>query len=286
MSRLADEGARSLDGQIAMHRRLGWKEIELRTIDGRPLCELDDEEVEETAGKLQDAGLRCRVAATRIGSWCRPVSESDQADISELQRFAAISPVLGIDALRVMSWPNDGGRGPELSQTEWRGQAIGRLQRIADIAERCGLTLLHENCAGWAGQGPDETLDLLDAVGSERLALLFDPGNCIYYGQDPFDFFNRVRPFIRHVHVKDAIRTPEGVDFVLPGEGAARLRTILGELAGSGYDGILSIEPHLVHRPHEGKTSDDRTLQESYLLFARCAEAIVTSAFAGEACDA
>lgn len=276
MSGLADEAARDLGRQIQAHRALGWDEIELRNVAGRALADLDDQEIDEAAALLGEAGIASTVAASRIGNWARPITGSFEADRVELDRIAAIAPVLGITGVRIMSYPNPDGSG--IGKAAWRGEVVERFLRLAETAERSGLTLLHENCAGYGGLGPEQTLDLLDAVGSDRVKLLFDIGNCIYYGQDPLEFFCAVQADVAHVQVKDATTSGDLVRFCMPGAGEANVPEILGMLAAAGYSGIISIEPHLDFRPHEGKTELTATSFESYVAYGRAAEAMVESA--------
>jgi sugar phosphate isomerase/epimerase len=280
MSGLADEAARYLDGQIAAHRALGWDEIELRNIGGRALADLDDRKIGKAAALLTEAGIASTVAASRIGNWARPITGSFEADRKELDRIVAIAPALGISGVRIMSYPNPEGSG--IGETAWRAEVVDRFLRLAETAERSGLTLLHENCAGYGGVGPEQTRDLLDAVASDRLKLLFDIGNCIYYGQDPLAFFRAVEKDVAHVQVKDAKTTGGIVRFCMPGQGEAKVPEILARLAAVGYSGIISIEPHLDFRPHEGKTELTGMSFKNYVGYGRAVQAMVEAAMRAE----
>lgn len=280
MSGLADEAARDLGRQIAAHLALGWDEIELRNVDGRALADLEESEIDDAASLLAESGISATVAASRIGNWSRPITGSFDADREELERIAAIAPALGITGVRVMSYPNPDGSG--IAQAAWRAAVIERFLRLAETAERHSLTLLHENCAGYGGIGPEQTLDLLGAVGSDRLKLLFDIGNCVYYGQDPLAYFSAVEADVAHVQVKDATISGGHVRFCMPGEGEAKVHEILQRLAASGYPGLISIEPHLDFRPHEGKTELTATSFESYVAYGRATEAMVGAAMRTE----
>jgi hypothetical protein len=45
MSGIADEGAKTIEQQLAIHRDFGWGSIELRTVDGTNVCSMSDEGV-------------------------------------------------------------------------------------------------------------------------------------------------------------------------------------------------------------------------------------------------
>ncbi|WP_037771326.1 sugar phosphate isomerase/epimerase family protein [Streptomyces sclerotialus] len=251
---LGDEAARGLDGQLAALGRLDWGALELRTVDGVAVADLDARTFRTLTGRVRDAGLDVVCLASRIGNWARPVTGPFDDDLAELEALAEQCAALDCRYVRIMSYPNAG-----LTESEWAARAIDRVGRLADRAEQHGLTLLHENCAGWAGDRADRMLRLVREVGSPALRLLFDTGNGVAHGYDAFGTLEKVLPHVAHVHVKDAVRTPDGtVAYTLPGDGRARVADCLRLLLETGYGGSLSLEPHLAVRPHEGlRTRDD-----------------------------
>jgi L-ribulose-5-phosphate 3-epimerase len=270
MGGLTDEGAFDLRGQIALHVALGWKTIEFRNIAGCALADLDDTEINVIAVALAESGLHAPIASSRIGNWARPITGPFAPDLAELARIGAIAPALGTKAVRVMSWPNPDNALPE---TKWRACVLDRMARLCDHAERVGLTLLHENCAGWASQGAEQSLDLIETINCSQLRLLLDVGNLPWYGIEPLAFATAVEPYVAHVHLKDV--NEAGDDFCLPGEGIAKLSQILTMLDARGYTGAFAIEPHLWFRPHEGRTTLPHDATDGYLAYAQAAAALV-----------
>lgn len=245
---ISDEAASCLEGQIAAVNRLGWRTLELRTVAGRPLAELSPGEVREIGARLAEAGLDVVCLASRIGNWARPVTRDFAEDLTELDTLLQQCRLLQSRLIRVMSYPNDG-----LPQEEWGREVTARMVRLTARAEAAGVTLVHENCAGWAGDSAARTLGLLREVASPALRVLFDTGNGVPHGYDARKLLEQLLPHVAHVHIKDAVRTPEGdTAYTLPGDGAVELAECLNMLAHSGYSGALSLEPHLAVRPHEG----------------------------------
>ena len=71
------------------------------------------------------------------------------------------------------------------------------------------------------------------------------------------------------MHIKDA-RKVDGEDiYTYCGEGDGRVKDIVGDLLGNGYDGGISIEPHLAAVIHTGQTADPAKLYESYVEYGR-----------------
>ncbi|RSN19330.1 sugar phosphate isomerase/epimerase [Amycolatopsis sp. WAC 04169] len=238
---ITDEAAYGIDGQLAALCVLGWRAMELRSVDRVPIADLTDEEFAAVSATLSDNGVRVICLASRIGSWARPISTDFQDDLRELDVLAARARTLGTNRIRIMSYPNAG-----LDDSGWRAEVFARITTLAERAERHGVTLLHENCSGWAGTSGERMLDLLDEIASPALKLLFDTGNGVAHGYDGFDLLTKIVRHVEHVHIKDA----DERGFTLPGEGAARVADCVKLLRANGYRGAWSLEPHLSITPH------------------------------------
>lgn len=264
---IGDEAAPGTDGQLAALRHLGWNAIELRTVDGTALADLSPADFGTLTRRLKDAGVTVIAVASRIGNWSRPITGDLAVDLAELDVLAERCAALGCRLVRIMSYPNDG-----LTETEWADRVLARTAVLADRAERAGLVLVHENCAGWAGGRADRALRLLRAVGSPALRLLFDTGNGVPYGYRAPDMLQDLALYVAHVHIKDAVRAPDGTTaYTLPGEGDAGVAACLRILASHGYTGALSLEPHLAVRPHDGLA---RAGEDAGDLFVRAGQAL------------
>ena len=121
----------------------------------------------------------------------------------------------------------------------------------------------------WGGLSYEHTLRLCDALASSpSFRLVFDIGNPVfnddirgeapYHSQSSWDFYCNVKEFIAHIHVKDGRRDHGKMIFTFPGEGDADVRRILSDLLKSGYDGGISIEPHMVRVFHEKDNGQDK----------------------------
>lgn len=252
---IGDEAAPDLAGQLAALHRLGWDAIEMRSVEGVPLADLDDRTFAAVAEQIAASGLGVVCVGSRIAGWARPVTGDFADDLSELRRLAPRCAALGTRLVRVMSYPNDG-----LDEDEWGRRVLERTERLVREAEQYGLVLLHENCSGWAGVRADRMRRLLDRAASPALRLLFDIGNGVPYGYDAGALLGEIAEHVAHVHVKDALTCDDGeVAYVLPGDGESRVRDCVRTLLERGYRGAWSIEPHTRLRPHQGHdaTGDD-----------------------------
>lgn len=261
---IGDEAAAGLADQLRIHTSLGLGGLELRTVDGSGLHELTDREAAHMATAVAESGLVVPVVDTPIGNWGTTVGSDFDADLAILVRTAAVAALVGCRHLRVMSYPNDG-----RPDAEWRTAALDRMTRLTRLAETLDVVLLHENCHGWASTSAAASVDLVTTVDSPHLKLLFDTGNGLAYGYEAVPFLLDVLPWVAHVHVKDGVRTADGAEFGVPGDGVAKCVRLLTD---AGYDGWYSLEPHVAHIPHLGVTADPATLEAGYRL---CAETFV-----------
>jgi 3-dehydroshikimate dehydratase len=84
----------------------------------------------------------------------------------------------------------------------------------------------------------------LETCQSPRLRCAFDPANFVQCGVKPYtEAFPLLEPYIEYVHIKDAKLKDHRV--VPSGEGDGQVMDVLKAIKNKGYDGFLSLEPHL-----------------------------------------
>ena len=164
----------------------------------------------------------------------------------------------GTKLLRIMSYPNS--EEHPLSRADWKAQTVRRLKELATIAEGEGVILGHENCNGY-GESAEGYLEPLDAVNSPALKLIFDTGNNSLHDNNvevTWEYYKACRAEIVHVHIKCAKPGEDGDGHITchVDEDPVQRRIIV-DLKATGYDGWLSIEPHLKAAIHAGKDVDD-----------------------------
>ncbi len=254
----ADEAEKSLDGQIATLKEAGWSAIELRLVNGKSICDQSEEEWTSTRTTLAANGIEIVGFGGQIGNWARPVTSDFQKDVEELRRVAPRMRSVGAKFLRIMSWPND--KDSPWDRAAWKDEVVKRLRQLAPVAESEGVILAHENCSGY-GESPEGFLELIEAVNSPAFKLIIDTGNNSLHhnsNEATWEYYSKCRDHIVHVHIKSAKPNPEGGDWITchVDEDPVQ-RRILGDLVRTGYDGWLSIEPHIKAAIHAGQDVDD-----------------------------
>ena len=267
----ADEAAADIDGQIRATKELGWENIESRNIDGTNIHDISDEAFDVVCGKLEEAGVRINCFGSAIANWGKSIEEPFDSSLEEARRSIPRMRRLGTELVRIMSFGILKGRGPDDQMEEERFKRVGELHRMFTGE---GITPVHENCMNYGGMGWTYTMRLIEAV--PGLKLVFDTGNPVMaddMAKDPprpkqssWEFYSHVKEHVAYVHIKDGrfvSEKPDGIfpnaEFTFPGEGDGDVRRIVRDLLQSGYDGGISIEPHLAVVLHDEsvKSGDD-----------------------------
>lgn len=237
LSAIGDEAAGPIAEQCAALSALGLRQIEVRAAGGRILVDSEPEVTDAVARAVAAAGMRVSAYAAPLG---KVKIDSDlQEHRRRFQRGLEVARRLGTDALRVFTFYMPSG-----SWAEHRDTVLREYAHFAAEAGRAGMRILLENERGIYGDTPERCLDVVRSVGSEHVRILFDPANFIQCGCQPYpDAWEMLRPHVGYVHIKDAKRDTGTV--TPAGEGDGRLPEFLRALAASGYDGVVSLEPHL-----------------------------------------
>ena len=79
-------------------------------------------------------------------------------------------------------------------------EVLAQLQEATTIAENTGVNLAVENHQDLASE---ELLWLCKSIGSAQFGITLDAGNPLATAEEPLDYFNRVAPYLKNVHLKD-----------------------------------------------------------------------------------
>lgn len=273
----ADEAAKSLDGQIKATKQLGWGNIEARSVDGTNILDLSDEDFDVVAGKLSDAGVKVNCFGSTIANWATQITDDFDVCIAGTKRAIPRMQRLGTKLIRIMSYARFDERSPKDQMQEERFRRLRELKLMFDDA---GIIAVHENCMNYGGMSYSHTLKLIENV--PGLRLVFDTGNPVfnddrskeqpYPKQSSWEFYSNVKEYISYIHIKDCKWDAQKKDAVYcyPGEGDGDVEKILTDFISSGYDGGISIEPHLVVVFHDD--SSDSTEPNEEVMFSSYVE--------------
>lgn len=287
MTGFADEASPSLDIQIQVTQKLGWQNIESRTVqvDDFPagnIHDIPDAAFDRLVAKLEAAGIRINCFGSTIANWSKKIDQPVESSLAEVRRAIPRMQRLGTKLVRIMSFAVCEG------DDQMEAERFKRVREIQRMFADAGLTALHENCMNYGGMGWRFTLKLLENV--PGLKLVFDTGNPIptddrnhpkpYPKQSSWDFYEHVRDHIAYVHIKDARLDPKGgkPTCTYPGEGQGNIPKIIKDLFARGYDGGFSIEPHMGAIFDDPNSKHSLDAAEIYVEYGRRMTKIINTA--------
>lgn len=285
----ADEASPDIDQQIRVTRTLGWSHIEMRNVSiggSKPqnLHDVPDEVFDRIAERLDAAGIRVNCFGSTIANWAKSILDPFEISLAEVERAIPRMQRLGTPMIRIMSYAVLKDR-PADDQEEQE-----RFRRLREIVRRfsdAGLTAVHENCMNYGGMGWPFTRRLLENV--PGLQLVFDTGNPVasddrskpapHPKQSSWEFYEQVRDRVVYVHIKDGVFENGKMRCTYPGEGRGDVRRIVADLLRRGFDGGISIEPHLGAVFHDPSvTTDDESRFATYVEYGRRMERLIAEA--------
>jgi sugar phosphate isomerase/epimerase len=238
LSGFGDEIDPDPDIQLAVLRALGARHIEVRAAWGTNIVELSDDQLDEFAARLSRWGMGVSAIASPVGKVS--VVDEPERELHRLGRAIYAAHRLGTGYIRIFSFYRPDG----MSAQEVRDPVLKRMRGLADLAEREGVVLLHENEKDIYGDLPARVLDVIESVGSDALRVAWDNANFVQCGVAPFtEGYAMLRPHLEYLQVKDALSATGEV--VPAGEGDGQLRETVTALRDDGYTGFASLEPHL-----------------------------------------
>ena len=236
---ITDEATQSLDEAIAFAKANGLDGVELRTVDNTPIDKIPAAALGDHRRRLDEAGLAvCSLASSFFK--CRRDQAAEEMD--KLERLCAAADILGCNLIRGFAFFADRS-GPAVTD-----ELVRAFGPALEMIRARGKRLLLEADPTVNTTNHAALADLLARLDAPEAGAIFDPGNDLFdpLGERPYpEGYEAVRPWIGHIHIKDAVREPDGqARCVRVGDGAVDYPALLGALLRDGYDGWLSLETH------------------------------------------
>lgn len=233
----ADEASASVDKQIAAMKRNGLQGLEIRNVDGVNISDITVEKANEVRQKLKEAGLEVWSIGSPLGKI--GIGDDFDAHMAKFRHTLEIAKILECNNIRLFSFYLPGDKEPE----SYRDEVVYKLQQMVEAARDSGIDLCHENEKGIYGDNAIRCKEILDTLNCDYLKATFDPANFVQIGQNTLEAFDILEDYIEYMHIKDAKFLDAEV--VPAGYGDGNIKEILTRLSAKGWNGFLSLEPHL-----------------------------------------
>lgn len=238
LSAFADEISPDLGTQLDVLAACGLRHLELRSVWQTNVLDLTPPQRRELQRQLNDRGFRLSAIGSPIGKV--KISDPWPVHLDRFKLALARAHEFAAPRIRIFSfYPAE----PARPWDEDRGEVVRRLHQLVELADQAGVTLLHENEHRIYGEDPVRVLDLLRTIDHRCFRAVYDPGNYVHGGFDPWRAWEMTRDWTVHFHIKDWVAGhPHGW---LAGTGQGRIAEVLADAAVRGYRGFATLEPHL-----------------------------------------
>ncbi len=222
---------RDFDEYINTAKEYGFSGIELTDIMNTGFAEkggaLDKYNRSATARKLYDAGI----SLPCMDSACDISTDDEKAMLEELEFCISIAKDMKIPYIRV--YAKDSATTVE--------KAIASLEKLLPAAESENIVLVLESMGVFADT--EKLREVLNYFASDYVGALWD----VYHtslagGENAEKSIQNMGSFVKHVHMKDALHTEDGLEYTLMGEGELPIAEIMNALRSVNYDGYISLE--------------------------------------------
>lgn len=236
---ITDEATQDLREAIAFAKAHGMSGVELRSVEDTPIDRIPAQTLKTYKQWLDDAGLKvCNLASSFFK--CLPRESGGEMD--KLRRLCDAADILECDTIRGFVFFADE-NGPRVTD-----EMAALFAPAVELLKERGKMLLIEADPSVNTTNHAAVAAFLERLDSDVVGAIYDPGNDIYdpLGEIPYpDGYEAVKKWIRHVHIKDAVRDADGDPHcVCIGTGWVDYPGLIRALKRDGYDGWMSLETH------------------------------------------
>lgn len=238
---ITDELTQRFDEALAFAIRHKMDGLELRSVEGQAIDEIDTGQLKAWRTRLDEHGLSVPVLSSSFYKCDINDRTAVEADWAKLERLCERAKILGSRYIRGFGFFSAGDFDDVLPRI------VALYQKPLEILEEQDQMLLLEADPSVNGSNHGLLSRLIEAIGSRRIGAIYDPGNDIY---DPIrevpypDGYEAIQAQLRHIHIKDAVMTDRGPECVKIGTGLVDYPGLLRRLLQDNYDGWLSLETH------------------------------------------
>lgn len=252
ISGFADEIDMDLNKQIEVLNKLDMNYLEMRGVDGKGLVEYTLAEAKEIKKRLDAAGMALSSVGSPIGKIL--ITDPFEPHMELYKHTVEIAHIMETDYIRMFSFFMPEGE----DYAPFQGKVMEQMGQFVDYAKANGVILLHENEKDIYGDNAPRCLELMEAFYGDHFKAVFDFANFVQCKQDTMEAYQMLKPYIEYVHIKDAVW--ENASVVPAGQGDGHVEEILRLMKADGYQGYLSLEPHL--SDFEGFSALEQNVQQ------------------------
>ena len=221
---------------IAMAKDVGFAGIEVRGFSDESrvtkTSPFHDDNLLETLAELSATlDIPCLSSGYVLGD-----RGERQGNIRGIRRYIDFASRIGVPYVRVMGDRDGNEPDAEIDNTVYE-----TALQLTYYAEEKNVTLLIETAGVFTDTA--RLRDLLERVGSDNVAVLWDVHNTYRYsGESPETTVQNLGAYIKHTHIKDSSEEDGKLSYRMMGEGDLPITEAVMALRSIKYDGYISFE--------------------------------------------
>jgi fatty-acyl-CoA synthase len=222
---------------LSTAKDLGFNGIELRGITNQiylpDALPFSNENMENTKKKLKELNIEISC----LTSSCYLYGNENNGDCNqEGKDYIDLAQQLNVPYVRVLGDKNpEPGTGIEINTVK------NNLKRLGEYASNKNVTVLIETNGIFADS--NKIKKLMEEINSPYVGVLWDVHHPFRFMGESFEeTFNNLKPWIKHIHLKDSIVVEDKIIYKMIGQGDLPIDHLIKLLAANHYDGFISLE--------------------------------------------
>ncbi len=214
-----------------------FRHIALAGYDGIELSAIDGMSEHLVLDRWQEIAPQIKRLAREYGLELLAMEQPSQ-DPAKMERAFRAAVEIGVP---IVNCGPGGKTGDEASLQH----SVDSLGKLADMAERYGVTLCAKAHVGASIYNTPTTLRLMEAISSPAFGIDMDPSHIHRAGENPVEAIAAVISHVKHVHIRDCKgrqQGPGGPEDQANGRGDIDLVGYIRVLHANGYNGPLDLE--------------------------------------------
>ena len=214
--------------------QMNFSGIELHNINNRLFTDKDGAFYNYAAASTVRRLYEKKLSIPCIDAICNPSDASEKdACIAEIRKCMEIASNLHIPNIRLRANAAE-------NEDEAVANTAAVISALLPEAESHGVTLLMETAGLFAKT--EKLRALLDSFASDYFASLWNfSAAYLDGGESSEQIIKNLGAYVRHVHINDAKRVGDDIEYCLLGEGELPIKDMMLALRSVNYDGFLSL---------------------------------------------
>lgn len=233
---ITDEVTQDIFEAAEFCKKHGLECMEVRSVNDHSPFDFTDQDIADINAAAQKYDLSvCAISAPLFKCDFDDAAAID-AHIENFEKCAMRANQIGAKMIRGFDFWDSG------VSLEKRAE---KYKNIAEICQKYDIICVIEADPSVHSNTPHKTAELVKAIDSPYIKVLFDPGNEVWVNEKASDdAYMAVKPYLAHIHIKDADIIDGKPDGVKIGAGLVDYKTLFARLIDDGYCGNVMLETH------------------------------------------